>query len=99
MLADPLGIVKRVADFVGHPFTKDEEREGVGKKIVDLCSFTKLTGLDVNKKREGGSKFDINHTFFRKGLAGDWKNHLTAEIAERVDTITRLKLEGSGLNL
>ncbi|KAJ3707991.1 hypothetical protein LUZ61_011696 [Rhynchospora tenuis] len=100
MLADPLESVKRVANFVGHPFTKEEEIEGVIDKIVDICSFNKLTGLDVNKKREGGDKLiDINHTFFRKGLAGDWKNHLTMEMAERLDNITRLKLEGSGLNL
>lgn len=98
MLADPLGNAKRVADFTGHPFTEEEKREGIDEKIVDLCSFNKLTSLDVNKKREEGSKFDINHTFFRTGLAGDWKNHLTVEMAERLDKITRLKLEGSGLN-
>ncbi|KAJ3702774.1 hypothetical protein LUZ61_006479 [Rhynchospora tenuis] len=99
MVADPLENVKRLSNFVGHPFTKEEETEGVIDKIVDICSFNKLRRLDVNKKREGGDKFDINHTFFRKGLAGDWKNHLTMEMAERLDNITRLKLEGSGLNL
>jgi hydroxyjasmonate sulfotransferase len=99
MLFDPLVSVFQIAEFVGQPFTEDEEREGLGEKIVELCSFSKLSGLDVNKKREGGEQVGTNHKFFRKGLAGDWKNHLTAEMAERLDAITRLKLEGSGLIL
>jgi hypothetical protein len=35
--------------------------------------------------------------FFRKGVAGDWANHMTAEMAARLDEIVRDKFRGTGL--
>ncbi|KAK6921193.1 Sulfotransferase domain [Dillenia turbinata] len=47
---DPLPSVKNLADIIGHPFSVEEENEGVLQKIVGLCSFENLSDLDVNKK-------------------------------------------------
>jgi hypothetical protein len=38
-------------------------------------------------------------SFFRKGIVGDWKNHLTPEMATRLDQITEQKLKDTGLKL
>lgn len=42
MKMDPTGNVKRLAKFLGCPFTEEEEDKGV-VKIVSLCSFENLT--------------------------------------------------------
>ncbi|RDY02779.1 Cytosolic sulfotransferase 14, partial [Mucuna pruriens] len=41
--------VKRVAEFLGCPFTQEEESNGVIKRIIKLCSFEKMKDLEVNK--------------------------------------------------
>ncbi|XP_022741773.1 cytosolic sulfotransferase 1-like [Durio zibethinus] len=36
--------------------------------------------------------------YFRKDLVGDWVNHLTPEMAEILDRITKEKFQGTGLS-
>jgi len=38
-----------------------------------------------------------NSIFFRRGVAGDWMNHLSPEIAQRIDAVTRSKFQGYSL--
>ncbi|RWR73408.1 cytosolic sulfotransferase 12-like protein [Cinnamomum micranthum f. kanehirae] len=38
-----------------------------------------------------------NKNFFRRGIVGDWKNHLTAEMSEKPDQLSQQKLEAFGL--
>jgi hypothetical protein len=38
-----------------------------------------------------------NSSFFRQGVVGDWVNHLSPEMARRIDAITADKFRGSGL--
>jgi hypothetical protein len=38
-----------------------------------------------------------NETFFRKGGAGGWRNHLTPEMSKGLDKIVKHALQGSGL--
>ncbi|CAK7324087.1 unnamed protein product [Dovyalis caffra] len=92
--------VKRMANFLGHPFSVEEEQQGVAENIVKKCSFETLSRLEVNKN----GKFYLpelpnieNKYFFRKGKAGDWKNYLTNEKAEKLDQIMEEKFSGSGL--
>jgi estrone sulfotransferase len=35
--------------------------------------------------------------FYRKGEVGDWVNHVSQEMAEKLESIVKHKLEGSGL--
>ncbi|XVF49912.1 hypothetical protein PTKIN_Ptkin04bG0054200 [Pterospermum kingtungense] len=97
---DPLVVVKRLAEFLGQPFSLEEESKGTVEQIIRLCSFKSLSNLEVNNtdifKYKDGMIFD-NNSFFRKGESGDWKNHLTDEMAEHLDKITLGKLSGSGL--
>ncbi|KAK9057787.1 hypothetical protein SSX86_022625 [Deinandra increscens subsp. villosa] len=96
---DPASNVKRLAEFIGHPFSDDEEKVGVVDNIVSLCSFENLSNLEVNKtgKPKGGTL--ENRLYYRKGKDGDWKNHFTDEMKERIDKLMDEKLSGTGLVL
>ncbi|KAH0735311.1 hypothetical protein KY285_011018 [Solanum tuberosum] len=91
---DPKKEVAKIALFLGKPFGNEEDLEIVLKK----CSLERLKNLEVNKS---GSIFTSvhNNAFFRKGVVGDWKNHMTPEMEAQLDKITKLKLQGSGLEL
>jgi hypothetical protein len=39
--------VKKMAQFMGYPFSLEEEDKGVVQKIIDLCSFENLSSLEV----------------------------------------------------
>ncbi|KAH7686803.1 Desulfoglucosinolate sulfotransferase protein [Dioscorea alata] len=91
--------LKKLAEFMGCPFTEEEERDGVLEKILDMCSFESLRNLEVNKNGTA----DISHkygneVYFRKGEVGDWVNFLTPEMAERLDQAMEQKLKDSGLS-
>lgn len=97
--------VKRLAEFMGLPFSSKEEQEGAVREIIKLCSFDNLSNLEVNKsgtfglgsKIDGVSRKFSNDIFFRRGQTGDSKNHLTPEMLDRLDKITEQKLGASGL--
>ncbi|THG21301.1 hypothetical protein TEA_009035 [Camellia sinensis var. sinensis] len=97
---EPTVYVKRLARFLGRPFTIEEERDDVAQKIIEFCSFENLSNLEINKSgvQQFRTKLAIENTnFFRKGEVGDGKNHLTNEMIERIDHITQQKFNGSGL--
>ncbi|KAL3574861.1 hypothetical protein D5086_022962 [Populus alba] len=60
---------QRMAKFMGHPFSSEEEQQGAPEKIVSMCSFENLSRLEVNKN---GNYYlpDLpafeNKSFFRK---------------------------------
>ncbi|KAG5599649.1 hypothetical protein H5410_031019 [Solanum commersonii] len=91
---DPKMELEKIALFLGKPFVNEDDLEIVLKK----CSLEKLKNLEVNKS--GSILYNVhNSSFFKKGVVGDWKNHLTPKMEEQLDKITRLKLQGSGLEL
>ena len=71
--SDPVQPVRKLAAFLGAPFSEEEESSGVPHEVVRLCSFETLTSLRVNQV--GG----VDHrdyympysAFFRKGVTGD----------------------------
>ncbi|KAL8101388.1 flavonol sulfotransferase-like [Apium graveolens] len=97
---DPVSNVKKLAEFIGYPFSAQEERDGVVERLVDSCSFQHMSGLEVNKS--GSSSLGVerrfpNSAYFRKAKAGDWKNHLPAEMKEQMDQLMEQKFRDSGL--
>ncbi|MFS8001984.1 putative quercetin-3-sulfate 4'-sulfotransferase [Helianthus anomalus] len=91
MKMDTANNVRRLADFLGYPFTVEEEAKGAVQEIVSLCSFKNLT--DANRHgniREGLPK----EAFFREGKVGDWSKHLTNEMSQILDGITKEKFNG-----
>jgi hypothetical protein len=98
MLADPVSTVRQLARFLGVPFTAAEEAAGFPTDIAEMCSIDALRDLEANKTGNAGMFFKFPHqAFFRKGVVGDWVNHMTPEMARRIDAIVGDKLHGSGL--
>nr|GEZ73918.1 flavonol 3-sulfotransferase-like [Tanacetum cinerariifolium] len=99
---DPTSNVKRLADFIGYPFSIKETKAGVVENIINMCSFENLSNLEVNKS---GTHHLIDTTvvenglYFRKAKDGDWKNYFTDEMKERIDELVDQKLIGTGLLL
>ncbi|KAE8712337.1 Flavonol 4'-sulfotransferase [Hibiscus syriacus] len=88
--------LKRLAMFLGAPFTEHEEMKGAVEEITKICSFENLKDLQVNKK--GLHVSGIPHTeFFRKGNVGDWGNYLTPSMVGRLGKLIQEKLDDSGL--
>lgn len=50
-MADTVSELKRLAEFVGHPFSADEQRDGVAQDIVALCGFESLRSHSSAAKR------------------------------------------------
>jgi len=93
--AEPRTQVKRLAEFLDCPFTKEEEDNGSVDKILELCSLSNLSSLEINKTGSlGGVDYE---TYFRKGQVGDWKSYMTSEMVNKIDMIVEEKLKGSGL--
>ncbi|GJN03980.1 hypothetical protein PR202_ga21483 [Eleusine coracana subsp. coracana] len=100
MTADRTKHVKMLAEFLRVPFSEDEENAGVPEEVVKLCSFENRKGLPVNsigKADRIGGLLMKNSSFFRSGKVGDWRNHLTEEMANKLDCIVQEKLKGLGL--
>ncbi|KAI4980944.1 cytosolic sulfotransferase 5-like [Hordeum vulgare subsp. vulgare] len=99
--ADPLGQLRRLAEFIGRPFTPGEQDAGVDREIAEACAMKSMADQEVNRSgtTEIVERTMPNGVFFRRGVVGDWTNHLTPEMAGRIDEITKGKFKGSGLML
>ncbi|XP_059433297.1 cytosolic sulfotransferase 15-like [Corylus avellana] len=89
--------LKKLAEFLGIPFSLEEERSGVIEKIAKLCSFENLKELEINKSGKSIKNFE-NKDLFRKGEVGDWVNYLSPTMVEQLTKLLEDKLGGSGLS-
>ncbi|XP_047153576.1 cytosolic sulfotransferase 5-like [Vigna umbellata] len=96
MKLNPEFSLKKLATFVGCPFSREEEDAGVVQEILKLCSFDNLSNLPVNRNGKLSSG-EAHRAFFRRGEIGDWKNHLTADMIQQLNAITEEKLAQHGL--
>ncbi|KAD6119744.1 hypothetical protein E3N88_11015 [Mikania micrantha] len=102
MKKDIASNVKRLAEFIGYPFSNEEENAGVIDNIIKLCSFENLRNLEVNKSgyhRPDDPYRVENQLYFRKAKDGDWKEYFTDEMIEKIDKLMDEKLSGTGLVL
>ncbi|MED6211755.1 hypothetical protein PIB30_076676 [Stylosanthes scabra] len=89
--------VKKLGEFLGCPFTIEEENKGLIESIIKLCSFENMKELEVNKSGTFGSNFE-NKYLFRKAEIGDWVNYFSPSMVEKLSKILQEKLNGSGLS-
>ena len=73
LLADAAGTLTRVLDFLGAEAAPETVATCLG-----AGAFASLSG-----GRAAGE--ENRESFFRKGIAGDWKNHFTAETSSRFE--------------
>ena len=87
-----------LAEFLGIPFSEEEEREGMMEEIAKLCSLDSLRNREVNVN--GKHKFlgIKNSSFFRKGEVGGWVNNVNPSMVEKIENLIEEKLSGSGLS-
>ncbi|KAK7314119.1 hypothetical protein VNO77_39329 [Canavalia gladiata] len=91
--------VKKMAEFLGCPFTQEEESSGVTENIIKLCSFEKMKELKVNKfGTMGKNRIIENKYFFRKAEIGDWTNYLSPSLVRELSNIIEEKFSASGLS-
>jgi hypothetical protein len=67
LLAEPVGEAMRLLEFLGA-----DSGEEVARGCVEAASFEQLSG-----GRTQGE--EASTSFYRKGIAGDWKNHFSEE--------------------
>lgn len=79
---DPNLHIKRIAEFMGCPFSKEEEASGIVDEIVNLCRFKNLSNLEVHKSGKYPICGTENNIFFRQCTTEDWKNYLTPEMGD-----------------
>ncbi|KAG6630415.1 hypothetical protein I3843_13G014400 [Carya illinoinensis] len=97
MKEDISSCLKKLAEFMGFPFSLEEERGGIIEKIAKLCSFENMKDLEVNKSGKSIKNFE-NKNLFRKGDVGDWVNYLSPRQVEQLTKVVEEKLGGSGLS-
>ncbi|KAJ0877303.1 putative quercetin-3-sulfate 4'-sulfotransferase [Helianthus annuus] len=86
---DPKNVVKKLAEFIGNPFTEEEESDGSVEKIIELCGFETLHKVN---------KVSSDQVYFRKGVVGDSGSYLTTEMIETMDKITKEKFDGLSIS-
>ncbi|KAK9683878.1 hypothetical protein RND81_10G171500 [Saponaria officinalis] len=96
--ANPTHHLKRLAEFIGMPFSTQEETDGVVNDIIELCSFKNIKELEVNKSGTTLNNIIDTKTFFRKGEVGDWTNHFTPLMVEKMDQLMQDRLKGTSLS-
>lgn len=92
---DPNAQVKRLAEFLGCPFSEEEEKENVIDEIIKLCSLDSLKEMEINKSGKF-YHFVENKALFRKGEVGDWTNYLTPSMLKEHYQVLQEKLNKSG---
>ena len=93
MKKDLPAAVSQVASFIGADISSD-----VIGKIADMTSFDKMKSDNTANyswydqyKRKGAPDY------LRRGIVGDWKNHLSQEQSAEMDAICAQRLGGTGL--
>ncbi|XAR54399.1 hypothetical protein NMG60_11029506 [Bertholletia excelsa] len=82
---------KKLADFLGFPFSQEEEQLEVIDDISTLCSFDTMKEMEVNKTSAQ------NSNYFRNAKVGDWTNYLTPSMAQQFIKVNEEKFKGSGI--
>ncbi|PSN58317.1 hypothetical protein C0J52_00106 [Blattella germanica] len=98
MKRDQKGAIRKTADFLGKTMTDaqvDELAEHLSFQSMRKNPAVNLEGLMALKN---GPEQKPDLKFIRKGEVGDWKNHMSPEMAARFDAWTEENLRGTGLS-
>ncbi|XP_013389205.1 sulfotransferase 1A2-like [Lingula anatina] len=105
MLKDQVGHVRKIADFLGKPI-----EQSLCEAIAEKCSFKNMkkdkrslpmAGPEGEKDKEPEKRVWKENAvgMYRKGKAGDWKNHFTVAQNERFDALYEEQMSGCDLSI
>jgi hypothetical protein len=83
-----MNIIQNLANFLGKSLTEQEIQS-----IISFSSFDNMKNYINFKPYIDLELFDKSINFFRKGKIGDWKNHFTQELSEKMDRVIQEKLK------
>ncbi|XP_019852689.1 PREDICTED: sulfotransferase 1C2A-like [Amphimedon queenslandica] len=87
--------IRTISQFMGHNLD-----ESTINAIAEECTFDRMKAnplLNLDTSRFG-KKYNKDYTYMRKGVVGDWKNHLSPEQTAKFDAVYHKKIDGSGLD-
>ncbi|XP_057378326.2 sulfotransferase 1A3-like [Daphnia carinata] len=88
------GEIEKIAKFLGKPLTEDQLAKLTEHLRFDNFAKNETVNCEIGK--EIGLMNNSGH-FIRKGKTGDWKNHFSPELNERIDKWMQANLEGTDL--
>ncbi|XP_062099656.1 flavonol 3-sulfotransferase-like [Humulus lupulus] len=94
---DNVFFIKKLADFLGFPFSLEEEQQGLIEEISKFCSIDRMKSFEINKVGKNDPMSIPNSSFFRKGKVGDWRNFLTPQMVERGKKLIQEKFKDSNI--
>ncbi|XP_011865836.1 PREDICTED: cytosolic sulfotransferase 5-like [Vollenhovia emeryi] len=98
MKRDQVAAIKKTAKFLGKPITNEQ--------VIELSEHLKFSKMQANPSvnlplllsdNNGMKANNSDFMFIRKGKVGDWKNHMSEELAQRFDKWIEDNLRGTGL--
>ena len=93
MLESPPAAVRTLAQFIGGEAALAVAEPGVLERIVAHSSFGEMR---VNQRRWSSARPADMPEFVRRGVAGDWVNHFSADQARRLADKLLARTQGTG---
>ncbi|XP_039260199.2 sulfotransferase ssu-1-like [Styela clava] len=93
LLSDTKNEILKIARFIGNQCEEDltSDSEAILRKIIEETQISEM--------RKDDSKWVLSERsipFIRKGVIGDWKNHMTVEQSEKIDKKLKETAKGNG---
>uniref|UniRef100_A0A452HS33 Sulfotransferase n=1 Tax=Gopherus agassizii TaxID=38772 RepID=A0A452HS33_9SAUR len=91
---DLQGSVRRICHFLGKELSEEQVAA-----VVENVSFQSMKGNKISNFSQMSDKY-MDHQkgeFLRKGICGDWRNHLSEAQSQRFDTVFREWMQGLGM--
>uniref|UniRef100_A0A452GRA2 Sulfotransferase n=1 Tax=Gopherus agassizii TaxID=38772 RepID=A0A452GRA2_9SAUR len=91
---DLQGSVRRICHFLGKELSEEQVAA-----VVENASFQSMKGNKMSNFSQLSDEY-MDHQkgeLLRKGICGDWRNHLSEAQSQRFDTIFRERMQGLGM--
>ncbi|XP_074837351.1 sulfotransferase 2A1-like [Carettochelys insculpta] len=91
---DLAGSVRRICHFLGQELSEEQVAA-----VVENASFESMKGNKMSNFSQVPDNY-MDHqqgSLLRKGICGDWRNHLSEAQSQRFDTIYRERMQGLGI--
>jgi len=92
---DLRGEIEKIATFLGKSLSDEQLSRLTQHLRLDDFSKNKAVNYEICKEL---SFMNPNGRFIRKGKTGDWKNHFSPELNEKIDEWIKFNLSGSDLS-